>query len=74
MNKAETKKLLEEFSQAKLKEYGSYAYSSGYFEIMLGNALERLTKRQRESMLAQIVSATATSQKQEIVQSVSLAQ
>ena len=74
MKRSETKRLLEEFSQAKYKEYGSYAYSSGYFEIMLGNALELLTKRQRESMLAQIVSATATSQKQEIVQSVSLAQ
>ena len=74
MKRSETKRLLEEFSQAKLKEYGSYAYSSGYFEIMLGNALELLTKRQRESIMAQIVSATATSQKQEIVQSVSLAQ
>jgi hypothetical protein len=58
MDKAEIKRLLNEFSQVKHKEYGSFAYSSGYFEIMLGNALELLSKAQRKGMLDQIAQST----------------
>ena len=74
MDKAEIKRLLEEFSQVKNKEYGSFAYSSGYFEIMLGNALELLSKAQRKGMLDQIAQSTYGSKAKEIVQSTEYAQ
>ena len=74
MDKAEIKRLLEEFSQVKNKEYGSFAYSSGYFEIMLGNALELLSKAQRKGMLDQIAQSTYESKAKEIVQSTEYAQ
>ena len=48
------KQLLDAFSTASEKKYGSYAFSAGFLESMIATMLEEIPKRKKTMYIKQL--------------------
>jgi hypothetical protein len=51
-------KIIEEFEAASRSKHGSYAYASGYFSVMLAEAIARLPEHVQKVMIQDIQEKT----------------
>ena len=51
-------------SDASMAKYGSYSYSSGYFESMMVQAMLNMTKKQREAAINELLAQAEKLQKE----------
>jgi hypothetical protein len=65
MERTETnRKVLKEFCDASYANYGSYSYASGYLESLLVQALNSMSKKDREIVLNDLAKQTEKLQKE----------
>lgn len=60
----QTRETLRRFNEAAIAVHGSYAYSAGYMESVLAEALSNLSKLDRESVLKDLAKQTERLQKE----------
>ena len=58
------RRALTEFHDAAYANYGSFAYSAGYLESLLVQALNSMSKKDRESVLKDLAKQTEKLQKE----------
>ena len=60
----ETQIAMNDFTEASFGRYGSYAYATGYLQVMLARAIDQLPKAERAEMRGQMLKATASIRKE----------
>ena len=60
----QNRRALKEFNDAAYANYGSFAYSAGYLESLLVQALNSMSKKDRESVLKDLAKQTEKLQKE----------
>lgn len=59
-----SRKVVKEFSDAAYANYGSYAYGAGYLESLLVQAMNKMSKKDREAVLKELADQTNKLQKE----------
>ena len=59
-----SRKVVKEFNDAAFANYGSYSYSAGYLESLLVQAMNNMSKKDREAVLKELADQTNKLQKE----------
>jgi hypothetical protein len=60
----DTQVAMNEFTEASFDQYGSYSYATGYLQVMLARAIDRLPRAERAEMREQMQKATTNIRKE----------
>ena len=65
-----SRKVLKEFGDASYAKYGSYSYAAGYLESVVVQALNNMSKKDREIVLKDLANQAEKMQKEVDTQTV----
>jgi len=60
----QSRKVVKAFGDAAYAKYGSYSYSAGYLESLLVQAMNNMSKKDRESVLKELAGQAEKLQKE----------
>ena len=60
----QSRKVVKAFGDASYAKYGSYAYSAGYLESLLVQAMNKMSKKDREAVLKELTEQAEKMQKE----------